>query len=60
MFPDNIVRASFQQIETDYVPTEVKGRGLGGNVTTIMVMKAVKKNVDGMDALGKLAHTKGG
>uniref|UniRef100_A0A1I8BEE6 Amino acid transporter n=1 Tax=Meloidogyne hapla TaxID=6305 RepID=A0A1I8BEE6_MELHA len=49
MFPDNIVRASFQQIETEYVDKNVTHPQLG---TFTIVTSAVHKYVDGMNALG--------
>lgn len=46
MFPDNIVQATFQQVETEY--REIRPVM---NSTTIAV-QAVHRHMDGMNALG--------
>nr|CAD2145775.1 unnamed protein product [Meloidogyne enterolobii] len=49
MFPDNIVRATFQQIETEYVDKNVSNPKLG---TFTVVTSSVHKYIDGMNSLG--------
>uniref|UniRef100_A0A915ND66 Amino acid transporter n=1 Tax=Meloidogyne javanica TaxID=6303 RepID=A0A915ND66_MELJA len=49
MFPDNIVRATFQQIETEYVSKNVSNPKLG---TFTVVTSSVHKYIDGMNSLG--------
>lgn len=43
MFPDNLFRATFQQVETEYVFK---------NISTILVETIAHKHVDGMNILG--------
>lgn len=52
MFPDNIVRSTFQQRETAH-RMETSRVLVGTNVTRVTVMKAYLKYTDGMNVLGE-------
>lgn len=60
MFSDNIIRATFQQVETDYrlVPRQRRvfidddGVNSTSNMTMVMVPKPYIKYTNGMNALG--------
>lgn len=47
MFPDNIVQASFQQIETEY-----REQRPANNASAAAIVHAVHKHTDGMNTLG--------
>lgn len=49
MFPENIMRATFSQVETSYVSSVVGGPD-GNNITTV---KLHKQFIEGIDVLGK-------
>uniref|UniRef100_A0A915DZ16 Amino acid transporter n=1 Tax=Ditylenchus dipsaci TaxID=166011 RepID=A0A915DZ16_9BILA len=52
MFPDNIVQATFQQIETEYREETIR-RSMT-NMSSATIVKAVRRHVDGMNVLGGL------
>ena len=58
MFPENIVQAMFQQVETEYIDKNVTHPGNIGSFS--IVTRSVHKHVNGMDALGGLESSMDG
>lgn len=51
MFPDNIFRATFQQVESEYVAENIT---MVSNANKTLIETMVHKHVDGMNILGIL------
>jgi uncharacterized membrane protein YcaP (DUF421 family) len=54
MFPENIIRATFQQQETNYKQVKVAIFEREGNLSYKLVDQAVLSYVDGMNVLGEI------
>ena len=54
MFPENIIRATFQQQETNYKQVQVVVYDNGGNISYKLIDQPISSYVDGMNVLGKI------
>uniref|UniRef100_A0A914EIN1 Amino acid transporter n=1 Tax=Acrobeloides nanus TaxID=290746 RepID=A0A914EIN1_9BILA len=52
MFPENIIRATFQQQETNYKQVQVVVYDNGGNISYKLIDQPISSYVDGMNVLG--------
>lgn len=55
MFPENIIQATFQQVQTNYVAVKPKMQRAGGNTTLEKpIMKPILEYTNEMNVLGRI------